>query len=68
MKGKENMKNYYKNPVQVIFSYNGEEYLAGIAFHDWVICACCGGLLDMAEVEILEVFEEWVDLSQKIVP
>ena len=62
------MKNYYKNPVQVIFSYGEEEYLAGIAFHDWVICADCGGLINLTEVEILEEFEEWVDLSTKYVP
>lgn len=37
---------------------NGDEY---------IICGCCGGIFDPNEVEILETYAYWVDLSDEII-
>ena len=36
---------------------NGDEY---------IICGCCGGIVDVNEVKILEIYEVWVDISHEI--
>lgn len=32
-----------------------------------IICACCGGIVELNEVEIIEVYEDWVDFTQSII-
>ena len=41
---------YFENPTQVRF-YDGENecYLGGIAFHEKLICGCCGGTIDLED-------------------
>lgn len=77
------MKLYYNNPVQVRFADPGEVFddgiplddatvLGGIAFHECVICGCCGVTWDLdefTEEEWNELgFEElnWVNINEEI--
>lgn len=56
---------------QCIFS-DGEDTFGGIYFkgvdrnHSYVICGCCGSIFELDEITILEIFPNWVDLSQEI--
>lgn len=69
-------KTYFDQPTQVIFWDAAEkDYVGGIAYHDEVICGCCGGvfeikdLLDDAEedgVQAIYEYKYWVDLSAEI--
>ena len=45
-----------------------EAVFGGILTDDnTIICGCCGGTFDKDEVEILEIYDEWVDLSPEII-
>jgi len=37
---------------------NGDKY---------IICGCCGGIFDPNEVEVLEIYDYWVSLSDEII-
>lgn len=56
---------------QCIFT-DGESVLGGIYCkgvdrkNSYVICGCCGGIFELDEITILEIFPNWVDLSQEI--
>ena len=43
-----------------------QEELYGILIDDKVICACCGGIFAMDEIEILEKYTNWADFSKRI--
>ena len=46
------MKRYYEVPKQVKwFDYNEDKWIGGIAFHDFIICGCCGSVLELNEFE-----------------
>ena len=46
----------------------GQEVFGGILLDDGrVICACCGGVFEPDEVEIIEVYEDWVNFSEEII-
>ena len=47
-------KMYFKIPTQVFF-YETDKYIAGIAYHDEIICGCCGGIYSIEEIY------EWAD-------
>ena len=34
---------------------------------DYVICGCCGGVMEAEEVEIVKVFDWWVPLCDEII-
>lgn len=70
---------YYDMPTQVrFFDFESKSlyWIGGIAFHDVIICGCCGGtveiseLYDMAEetgldedpIEVLD----WTDINEEI--
>ena len=69
-------RRYFDEPTQVKY-WNGEEegYCGGIAYKDEVICACCGAIVDIAE--ICELAEEdgiapiielsWIDLNEEVI-
>ncbi len=66
------MKHYFDCPKQVVFAdpENLGEWLCGIAFHDSVICSCCGGVFEIADVleaatenEVVNPFYEYKDWS-----
>jgi hypothetical protein len=62
-------------PTQVAFwDVDGDHYIGGIAYGDEIICGCCGGVVEIAEVcefapegiEPIVIYNEWVDLSGDI--
>ncbi|NCU28590.1 MAG: hypothetical protein EOM85_02895 [Candidatus Moranbacteria bacterium] len=65
------MSKYFKAPTQVVFTFdNGtnRERRAGIAYHDEIICACCGGIFEMEEDLVIEKELPWVDFCEEIGP
>lgn len=47
-----------------------ETYLGGILTEDnEIICGCCGGkiYLDNEQYEIIEIYPNWVDLTDEII-
>ena len=67
------MKPYYDVPTQIEFvDYENEEKLGGIAYHDIVICGCCGGVIPIEEMNDGNYgFEfqrelEWTNVSDEI--
>lgn len=52
---------------QVGFIPEDEELHYGIMVNnEFIICGCCGGVFEINEVELVEVFETWVDISDEI--
>ena len=33
----------------------------------FIICGCCGGIVDPKEVTIVKVYDNWVSLSEEII-
>ena len=72
-------KTYFDRPTQVVFADpdNPGEWLIGIAYHDEIICACCGGVfniddvIEMAETDGVKCaiyeYSEWNDIADEIV-
>ncbi len=69
---------FYEKPKQVIFAdpENPGDWLAGIAFHDSIICSCCGGVFEIEDVvkqakedgvvNPIYEYEDWSDLTDDI--
>ena len=69
---------FYEKPKQVIFAdpENPGDWLAGIAFHDCIICSCCGGVFEIEDVvkqakedgvvNPIYEYEDWGDLTDDI--
>lgn len=63
----------FDEPTQVMF-YDGSEYHAGIAYHDEVICGCCGGTFEVADINEMALEDKvvpivalpWVDFSEDV--
>lgn len=65
------MAKHFEVPTQVVFTFhNGERYerCAGIAYHDEIICACCGLIFEMREDIVIEKELPWVNLCEEIRP
>lgn len=64
------MAKHFDKPTQVIFTFdNGtnREKSAGIAYHDEIICGCCGGIFHLDEADVvIEKQLSWVDLCEEI--
>lgn len=71
------MKKFFDVPTQVAFwDVDGDHYVGGIAYHNEIICGCCGGVVLIDEVyeftpadvkEPIHVFDKyWVDVSGEI--
>ena len=67
---------FFDVPTQVAFwDYDSGRWVGGIAINDYIICGCCGGTFDIAEIyefapadiDPLKVFSDWVDLSMEII-
>ena len=63
------MKQYFETPTQVLFKQdaetmreNGAEWFAGIAYHDEIICGCCGGIEEVEQIQPLS----WIDITEAI--
>lgn len=66
------MKYFYDEPTQVRFYVDAEEgYCGGIAYHDEIICGCCGGIFEIGDVVdntprgLLPIreYKDWMDLT-----
>ena len=69
---------FYEKPKQVMFAdpENPGDWLVGIAFHDSIICSCCGGIFEIedviqmakedAVVNPIYEYEDWSDLTDDI--
>ena len=43
-------KIYYDDPTQVKFwDADGYHWIGGVAYHDVIICGCCGGVFEITE-------------------
>lgn len=52
---------------QIKFRYDGA-ILGGILIDDnTIVCGCCGNIFEKDAVEILEIYDTWVDLSPTII-
>ena len=70
------MLPYFTSPKQVLFvdPDEPEMLLSGIAYQDQIICGCCGGIFEIADiyryapegVQPIKVFSSWVDLNEAI--
>ena len=77
-KAQNKMPYYFEYPTQVKFLDDAGDklqYRGGIAYGDTIICGCCGGRVEIAE--LLECFSEqeanliiipleWIDISKNI--
>lgn len=67
-----NRKTYYEVPTQVKFWADDEELgvraHVGIAYHNQIICACCGNIFLLDDDETVEILKEmdWIDFSEYI--
>lgn len=68
------MSKYFYCPRQVVFIFNNGdcyERWSGIAYHNEIICGCCGSIFDLEdeskEIEIEKVLP-WVSLTEEISP
>ena len=69
---------FYEKSKQVVFAdpENPGDWLAGIAFHDCIICSCCGGVFEIEDVvkqakedgvvNPIYEYEDWSDLTDDI--
>ena len=72
-----NENRYFDTPTQVCFwDYDGNHWLAGIAWNQNIICSCCGGVFEIDEiyeyapaglVHPIIPFDTWIDLTNEIV-
>lgn len=68
------MKKFFDNPMQVSFRADdetmkeeGRKCWFGIAYHDYIICGCCGEVFKVEECEqITEYDDSWFDLEEAI--
>ena len=72
-----NENKYFDKPTQVVYyDVDGDCWKSGIAYRDEIICACCGGIIEISEIyefapaEIAQpIFEynEWCDITEDII-
>lgn len=68
------MNKNFNYPTQVVFTFNNGDYYercSGIAYHNEIICGCCGGTFDLEDVSSeIEIEKElpWVSLAEEISP
>ena len=59
------MKKFYDVPTQVCFYDDENELKFGIAYHDEIICGCCGSIYEISEVrQVCEL--DWINISDAI--
>lgn len=68
------MRKNFDYPTQVVFIFNMGDYYercSGIAYHNEVICGCCGNTFNLEdEFYEIEIEKElpWVNLIEEISP
>ena len=72
-------KTYFEKPTQIVFADpdNPGEWLSGIAYREVIICGCCGGVFEIADVlesagldgvkNAIYEYSRWDDLANEIV-
>ena len=71
-------KQYFDEPKQVVFADpdNSGEWLVGIAYKDEIICACCGGIIEISEIyeftpagiaQPIFEYNHWCDITEDII-
>ena len=72
-------KSYFDRPTQVVFidPDNLREWLSGIAYRDEIICGCCGGVFEIADVlesavlsgakNAIYEYSEWNNIVDEII-
>ena len=55
----------FKVPTQVAFTEGDEEVNYGIAYGKTIICACCGHVFKLKDVEIIKRLS-WVEFKEAI--
>ena len=68
---------YFNVPTQVVFyDVDGDCWKSGIAYRDEIICACCGGVIEIdsiyefAPVEMVQPifsYKSWCDITDDII-
>lgn len=67
----------YDNPAQVLYwDANLGEYIFGIAYHDEIICSCCGSVVPIKEITeeavgdneipLLSFGDNWLDIDELV--
>ena len=61
---------YYDRPTQVVFMeeegvVDEPRKIGGIAYHDYIICGECGGIVQISDTEIVKELR-WCDISEDI--
>lgn len=56
----------FEKPTQVQFKDIEGNLCGGIAYEDFIICGCCGGIVELEEVEDITEYSYWVDISTEI--
>ena len=68
-------KMYFDTPTQVVFyDYDNECYTGGIAYKDEIICGCCGGIIEIADlyesvpegIEAIKEYAAWISIDDAI--
>lgn len=44
----------------------GDEWFGGIVYQDYVICGHCGGRVNFEDIEQLNLYSEWINISDEI--
>ncbi len=67
---------FFEIPTQVCFwGIDGTRWSSGIAYHDEIICGCCGRIIKIADIvkfapekvgDPIRKFDFWVDLTVEI--
>ena len=69
---------YFEVPTQVAyFDYDNQDnpkYVGGIGYKDRIICGCCGGIIDISDIneftpeeyEPIMVYDNWIDIDDSI--
>lgn len=67
------MKKFFDKPMQVSFRTDdetmkeeGRKCWFGIAYHDHIICGCCGGVFEVEECEQITEYESWLDIESEL--
>ena len=67
------LDGWFESPTQVVWCDEEGNWESGIAFEDYIICACCGSLVFIDEVlenapveDPIREFKTWVNISEEI--
>ena len=63
------MTKFFEKPTQVKFlDRDNNKWVGGIAYHDEIICGCCGGIFEIDEFADHEIVTyDWINISEEII-